>query len=171
MPVPGDFAVVATPGIMARLIRLVTRSTVNHAFILVAPGRIIEADPSGAKETDLANYDGMPQTWSDMDLSPTVRAAIVEAAHGFTCVKKVDGVCVGAPYSWVDDACIGLTHLFGWHVPAAVRRRLANPKRLECAQLVDVAYLEAGVHLFSDGRLPGDVAPSDLLLLIEGAKV
>jgi len=54
-------------------------------------------------------------------------------------------------------------------VPAAVRRRLANPKRLECSQLVDAAYLEAGVHLFSDGRIPGDVAPSDLLLLIQGA--
>ena len=168
MPTPGDFCVVATPGIMARLIRLVTRSTVNHAFILVAPGRIIEADPSGAKETDLANYDGMPQAWSDQDLSPTVRAAIVEAAHGFTCVKKVDGVCVGAPYSWVDDACIGLTHIFGIHVPPWVRTRLADPSRLECAQLVDVSDLEAGVHLWDDGRLPGDVAPSDLLLLVQG---
>ena len=103
----------------------------------------------------------MPQTWSDMDLSPTVRAAIVDAALNH----------VGDPYSWVDDACIGLTHLFGWHVPAAVRRRLANPKRLECAQLVDVAYLEAGVHLFSDGRIPGDCAPSDLRDLIVSQQV
>jgi uncharacterized protein YycO len=159
MPVPGDFAVVATPGIMARLIRLVTRSTVNHAFMLVAPGRIIEAKPSGAQVVLLANYDGMPQTWSDMDLSPTVRAAIVDHALDH----------LGDPYSWVDDACIGLADLFGWHVPAAVRRRLARPDRLMCSQLVDVAYLEAGVHLWDDGRLPGDVAPSDLLLLIEGA--
>ena len=158
MPVPGDFAVVATPGIMARLIRLVTRSTVNHAFMLVAPGRIIEAKPSGAQVVLLANYDGMPQTWSDMDLSPTVRAAIVDHALDH----------LGDPYSWVDDACIGLADLFGWHVPAAVRRRLARPDRLMCSQLVDVAYLEAGVHLFSDGRIPGDVAPASLLTLIQG---
>jgi len=168
MPTPGDFCVVATPGIMARLIRIVTRSTVNHAFILVAPGRIIEADPSGAKETDLARYDGMYQVWSDMDLSPTVRAAIVDAAHKYTCIKKVDGICVGAPYSWVDDLCIGLADLFGWHVPAWVRTRLGRPDRLMCSQLVDQCYLDAGVHLFSDGRIPGDVAPASLLTLIQG---
>jgi hypothetical protein len=161
MPTPGDFCVVATPGIMARLIRLVTRSTVNHAFILVEVGRIIEADPGGARVVLLANYDGLPQTWSDMDLSPTVRAAIVDHA-----LDHVDD-----PYSWVDDACIALTRIFGVHVPPWVRTRLDDPKRLECAQLVDVAYLEAGVHLFSDGRLPGDVAPSDLLDLIQGRRV
>ena len=161
MPTPGDFAVVATPGIMARLIRLVTRSTVNHAFILTDPREIIEAAPSGARQAILAKYDGMYQAWSSMDLSPTVRAAIIDHALDH----------VGDPYSWIDDACIGLTHLFGWHVPAAVRRRLARPDRLMCSQLVDVAYLEAGVHLFSDGRIPGDVAPSDLLLLIQGCRV
>jgi len=158
MPTPGDFAVVATPGLMARLIRLVTRSTVNHAFILTDLGRIIEADPSGAQVVLLANYDGMYQAWSQMDLTPEQRAAIVDAARSH----------LGDPYSWVDDACIAITRLFGIHVPAAVRRRLARPDRLMCSQLVDVAYLESGVHLFSDGRLPGDVAPGDLLDLIEG---
>jgi hypothetical protein len=162
MPVPGDFCCVATNGWQAKVIRLVTRSTVNHAFILVAPGRIIEADPGGAVETNLANYDGLYQEWSDMDLSPTVRAKIVDAAHGFTCIKKVDGICVGAPYSWVDDACIGLTRIFGVHVPLWVRNRLGDPKRLECAQLVDMAFADAGVQLFTDHRLPGDVFPGSL---------
>ena len=158
MPTLGDFCVVATPGIMARLIRLVTRSTVNHAFILVAPGRIIEADPHGAVEANLANYDGMPQTWSDMDLSPLVRAAIIDHALDH----------VGDPYSWVDDLCIGLADLFGWHVPTWVRTRLGRPDRLMCSQLVDQCYLDAGVHLFSDGRIPGDVSPASLLTLIQG---
>ena len=161
MPTPGDFCVVATPGIMARLIRLVTRSTVNHAYLLTDPEHIIEAAPSGAVVVLLANYDGLPQTWSNMDLSPTVRAAIIDRALDH----------VGDPYSWVDDACIGLTHLFGWHVPSWVRTRLARPDRLMCSQLVDTAYLEAGIHLFSDGRIPGDVAPSDLLDLIQGCRV
>jgi hypothetical protein len=155
---PGDFCVVATPGLMAALIRIVTRSTVNHAFILVAPGRIIEAEPGGAAESDLANYDGMYQVASTMPLTEQQRADIVKAARSH----------IGDGYSWVDDAAIALTDLLGWHVPAAVRKRLANPHRLECAQLVDQCYLQAGFHLWDDGRLPGDVAPSDLLLLIEG---
>ena len=159
MPVPGDFAVVATPGIMARLIRLVTRSTVNHAFMLTETGRIIEAAPSGVREVDLANYDGMPIWWSNLDVSPLTKAAAVVAARGH----------LGDPYSWVDDACIGLADLFGWHVPASVRRRLARPDRVECAQLMDEAYLEVNVHLFSDGRIPGDVSPASLLTLIQGA--
>ena len=158
---PGDYCVVATPGVIAWLIRAVTRSTVNHAFILTDPAEIIEADPSGAQQAILAKYDGMYQAWSDMDLSPTVRAAIIDHALDH----------VGDPYSWLDDACIGLADLFGWHVPAWVRRRLARTDRLMCSQLVDIAYLEAGVHLFSDGRIPGDVAPSDLLALIQGVKV
>jgi len=93
-----------------------------------------------------------------MDLSPLVRAAIVDHARGH----------IGAPYSWVDDACIGLADMFRWHVPTWVRTRLARPDRLMCSQLVDTAYLKAGVHLFSDGRPPGMVAPSDLLLLVQG---
>lgn len=161
MPNPGDFCLVATPGVIAWLIRAVTRSTVNHAFILTDPGEIIEADPSGAQVVPLSNYDGMPQTWSLMDLTDAQRAAI--AGHALDHE--------GDPYSWLDDVCIGLSHLFGWHVPAAVRRRLARSDRLQCAQLVDVAYLEAGIHLFSDGRIPGDVAPSDLLGLIQGRRV
>jgi hypothetical protein len=35
-----------------------------------------------------------------------------------------------------------------------------------CSQLVDEAYLRAGVHLFDDGRDPGDVTPGDLLYVI-----
>ncbi len=161
MPVPGDFCVVATPGWQAWCIRVITRSPVNHAFMLTETGRIIEADPGGVREVDLANYDGMYQVWSPMDLSPTVRAAIIDHALDH----------VGDPYSWIDDACIGLADMFGWHVPSWVRTRLARTDRLMCSQLVDTAYLEAGIHLFSDGRIPGDVAPSDLLLLIQGVRV
>jgi hypothetical protein len=36
-----------------------------------------------------------------------------------------------------------------------------------CSQLVDLSYHEAGVELFDDGRIPGDVSPGDLLDLIQ----
>jgi len=157
MPEIGDYMVVATSGWQARGIRLVTRSKVNHAMVLVAPGRVVEADPGGASEVDLAGYNGMPQWWSHLPLTSGQRESI--AAHARSHI--------GAPYSWVDDACIAAADLFGWHVPLWVRWQLARPDRLMCSQLVDESYREAGVHLFQDGRMPGDVAPGDLLDLIE----
>ncbi|MGZ4587718.1 MAG: hypothetical protein ACXVX9_07930 [Mycobacteriaceae bacterium] len=156
MPDLGAFGVSATSGWKAWVIRAVTRSAVNHAFVYVGNGQIVEANPSGAA---VGNVDEYPHTiWSHMALTTQQRHAIANAAD----------TLVGTPYSWVDDACIGLADLFGWHVPEPVRARLSRRSRLMCSQLVDVAYSKAGVHLFPDGRIPGDVSPGDLLHLIEG---
>jgi cell wall-associated NlpC family hydrolase len=90
-----------------------------------------------------------------MALTTQQRHAIATAARSL----------VGTPYSWVDDVCIGLADLFGWHVPEPVRKRLNRRDRLQCSQLVDRAYAKAGVQLFH-GRVAGDVSPQDLLALI-----
>lgn len=153
----GDFGVISTGGWAAFGIRFLTRSTVNHAFIYLGDGTIVEAQPAGARVCPLSTYAADPITWSRFDLTDTERAGIAAAGRRH----------VGDPYSWVDCACIGLADTFGWHVPEWVRRRLARPDRLMCSQLVDQCYLEAGIHLYDDGRIPGDVAPSDLLDLIK----
>ena len=159
-PAPGDFMVVATPGWQAHAIRLITRSPVNHAVLMTEPGRVIEEDPGGAREDNLSNYDGMFQRWSNLLATDQERDAVVAAARTH----------LGVGYSWLDDACIGLADLLGWRVPTPVRSRLCRPDRLMCSQLVDTAYKEAGFSLFKDGRIPGDVAPGDLLDIIEGRK-
>jgi hypothetical protein len=156
MPNLGDFGVTATDGWAAWVIRAVTRSEVNHAFVYVGNGNIVEAQPKGATLSPARIYPHA--IWSHLDLTDQQRQDI--AAGGLKLV--------GTPYSWVDVVCIGLARLFGWHVPESVRKRLNRVDRLECAQLVDVDYARAGVHLFPDGRIAGDVAPSDLLHLIEG---
>ena len=158
----GAFGVTATPGIVAWGIREVTNSTVNHAVGYCGPqtfdykGRhyvnepaIIEANPSGAALAPLSKYANV--IWSPPP--PDGKGPAVVAAYLSL---------LGTPYSWVDDACIGLTHLFGWHVPEPIRKRLNRRDRLECAQLIDVGWLKVGLHLFV-GLIPGDVAPSDLL--------
>ena len=156
MPDLGAFGVTATPGWKAWVIRVITKSAVNHAFIFVGDGQIVEANPSGAAT---GNVDEYPHAiWSHMALTTQQRHAIANAAHAL----------VGTPYSWVDDACIGLADLFGWHVPEPVRHRLNRRDRLMCSQLVDRAYAMAGVQLWADGRLSGDVSPGDLLHLIQG---
>lgn len=149
---PGDFATVRTHGTVGWLIRLVTRAKVNHAMLLVRPGWVIEAQGNGATLTPLTYYDGYDLHWSALPLTDDERARVVKAALTH----------LGAPYSFVDDACIALARIFGVHVPQAVRNRLQGTDHLMCSQLVDVAYSEAGIPLFDDGRLAGDVTPGDL---------
>jgi cell wall-associated NlpC family hydrolase len=153
---PGDFAVVATGGWAGWLIRLVTRARVNHAMIYVGDHVVIEANPSGACPASVSEYDGLTLHWSALPLTDAERGHVVAAARAH----------IGAPYSWVDDACIGLARIFGVHVPEWVRLRLAGKDHLMCSQLVDLCYSEAGIELFRDDRLPGDVTPGDLDALI-----
>jgi hypothetical protein len=162
VPELGAFGVTATSGWKAWVIRRVTHSAVNHAFIYVGDGQIVEAQPSGATVSPAVDYPNA--IWSHVPLTTQQRHAINNAARGFTTANDGKGI----PYSWVDDACIGLADLFGWHVPEPVRARLNRKSRLMCSQLVDRAYSMAGVHLFPDGRIDGDVSPGDLEHLIEG---
>ncbi|HUX70403.1 MAG TPA: hypothetical protein VMV41_07835 [Cellulomonadaceae bacterium] len=158
---PGDFAVVATRSRIGWLIRLVTRSRYNHAFLYLGNGKIVEAESPGAVISPLADYDGYPVLWSNLKLTDAERAAIVAKARAL----------VGTPYSWVDDACIALTAIFGVHVPGPVRRRLARPDRMMCSQLVDACYHAAGINLVPSKPLPGDVSPGDLADVIAGRPV
>lgn len=166
MPDLGAFGVVRTHGLAADVICEVTNSTVNHAIGYCGPQTfdycgvhyvdepaIIEANPSGAALAPLWKYTGV--IWSPAP--PDGKGQAVADAYLSL---------LGTPYSWVDDACIGLAHLFGWHIPEPIRKRLNRRDRLECAQLIDVGWLKCGLHLFK-GLIPGDVAPSDLLIWIK----
>ncbi len=155
MPEVGEFGVVRTNGWAGLGIRIITRSTVNHAFVYVGDGLIVEAQPAGARLAPASLYPGA--LWSGPGLTAGRGEAIAAAAR----------TLVGTPYSWVDCAAIGLADLFGWHVPYSVRQRLNRRDRDMCSQLVDAADVLAGVALFADGRMSGDVSPGDLLLLIQ----
>jgi uncharacterized protein YycO len=152
MPNVGDYGVVRTSGAAGALIRFGTRSTVNHAFVHIGDGQIVEAQPGGAIISPATNYPDA--IWSHRDLTDSDRASIAHWA------KQQ----VGVPYGWPDIAalafaCYGITN-------KQINQRIERMDRLICSQLVDKAYMLAGVHLFDDGRLTQAVTPGDLLNLI-----
>lgn len=165
LPLPGDFGVVKTHGgklldrLAAEAICWGTNSPVDHAFVYVGGGRIVEA-VRHVRYNTVDAYPGAIWSTGSVALTDAQRDTIFTAAETF----------VGLPYNILDIAAIALAqnrlgHLVDgdeWWV-----KRLSDPTHLICSQLVDQAYLQAGIHLFSDGRLPGLVSPGDLYTYIE----
>ncbi len=138
--------------------RAVEGAWFTHTYIVVAaPGdgtaQIVEAMPSGARavwmETGAARI-GPGYGWARLELSDLQRALIAQDAT----------FRVGTPYSFLDYLSIAALHL---GLPRRwLAGRVTSSAHLICSQLVDTAYLMAGVHLFDDGRLPQDVTPGAL---------
>ncbi len=139
------------------VIRLVTRSPVNHAGVCLGGAGTVEAKMRGAiigREHPGA-INGTALLANLERQRPGVGTEIAAAA------RKL----VGTPYGFVDIAALGLADL-------GLRQRwlekvLDRQHALICSQLVDQACLNVGVHLFSDGRMPGRVDPGDLKRLID----
>jgi uncharacterized protein YycO len=164
-PLPGDFALTKISGITGRLVAagqalVGDAAPVQHVFVYVGDGQIVQAMPGGAELIQLKDASA-PVVWSTgyFDLTTEQRARISAAAIWL----------VGTPYSFLDYASIGLAH---YRIrPAWVRDFVADTGHMICSQLVDEVYLRAGVHLFDDGRLPGDVTPGDLWKLLHPKRV
>ena len=161
-PLPGDFAVVRIPGDVGRLIRVGQwlngdgYADYEHAFISVGGGELVEAEPGGARLASLTEYAALAPVWSTgrITLTDEQRAALVAAAHRY----------IGVPYSFLDYGSLALAR-FRLRLPV-VKRYVADTHHMICSQLVDQCYQDAGVHLFRDGRIPGDVTPGDLYRVI-----
>jgi uncharacterized protein YycO len=158
---PGDFALTRIEGITGRAIALGQRligdaAPVQHAMLYVGDGKVVQAMPGGAECIPLA--DANPAVvWSSgvIRLTDYERQVIVSTGYSL----------IGTPYSFLDYGSIALA-TFGVR-PRFVRDFVSNTDHMICSQLVDFAYDMAGVHLFSDGRIPGDVTPGDLYRLLQ----
>lgn len=161
-PKPGDFAVTTVRGNVGFLISLgewLNGSRFghwDHAFVYVGDGQLVEAEPGGARLAGLDEYQGQPVLWSTghIELTDEQRTAICGAARSF----------IGVPYGFSDYLALALWH-FRLRIPWA-KRVMASSRSMICSELCDFAYEAAGVHLFADGRAPGDVTPADLAALI-----
>jgi uncharacterized protein YycO len=156
-PRPGDFGVVPIPGRGGELIRWAQWANgdgfydYEHAFVVVSDTQVVEARPSGA------GYDRLGRTGALYYTCPEDhRTAVAAAAVSL----------VGRPYSWLDYAALAAVRFRLPLSSAWLRHQVDASGGLICSQLVDLAYLMGGVHLFEDGRQPGDVTPGDLYALI-----
>lgn len=159
-PKPGSYGVVHYRGPwrhnpVAAAIRFFTNSQYSHAFIVCGQGKIVEAHAAGAAVDSLEKYRKEDVLFSTVPLTDRQRVDIVAAAN----------TLVGTKYNFLDIAALALSHSgyrWGW-----LEHRIERTDRMICSQLVDQAYLLAGVHLFDDGRLPQNVTPADLAGLVE----
>jgi cell wall-associated NlpC family hydrolase len=160
-PLPGDFALTKIRGLAGAFVHagqalVGDTAPVHHAFVYVGGGQIVQAMPGGAELIRLEDASPVVQ-WSTgiIDLTARRRALIMCAAREL----------VGTPYSFLDYGSIALAH---FRIrPRWVRDFVADTGHMICSQLVDEVYRRAGIHLFDDGRLPGDVTPGDLYRLLK----
>lgn len=159
-PTEGGFGVVRTKSWIGGVIRLMTRSQVNHAFIIIrldANGEdwtILEADPRGARYAKLSKYADLDVVFSVHKIDTITRARIVKEAK----------LLYGTPYNFLDIAALFFLMLgvrWQW-----LQNIAQNQNRLICSQLVDRAYENAGLHLYTDKRPDGEVTPGDLLMFL-----
>ena len=165
-PLPGDFCCVSAGGFAGPVVGAAQRfllvggiySEYEHAFIFTGLGgdrAVIQAEPTGTAYDPLRPHAKMLWSTGAFRLTSEQRTAIVAAATSY----------LGVDYSFADYLAIGLHR---WHIPVPhLQAYIASTRHMICSQLVDQCYLEAGVHLFEDGRWPGFVSPSDLARLID----
>lgn len=192
-PPPGSFFLRHPGGLGGRCIAAAQAfvrggSYWTHAGLVLDRHEVIEAQPGGAKIRPLDSIlDGRPTLISD----EPVRRQVTQFGSGLSYPLQVDHyealarACVverardleGTPYSFLDYLALGVAEWAHVHrgrvataVADALRGYVESSGHLICSALVDRAYSNAGIHLFDDGRLPGDVTPQDLAEYADGGR-
>jgi hypothetical protein len=122
----------------------------------------LEAWPGGARRNTY-RLDDPDILWSSSSSNPVLQ--LTDRQRDEVVAWWVRHL--GARYSFADYAAQLLTRL---HVPLAARwmlHRVETSGHFLCSAFIDQAWASADAHLFSDGRPPGLVAPSDLGDLVE----
>ena len=127
----------------------ITGSHCGHMVIKVSETDCVSAD-ADANEVRLHPLTDFPNAlWSRFELTDAQALASV----GYAMAQ------VGKPYAYLDDALIGVERIFRFRFPDWVRRRFSDDGQWQCAQLSDACMAAAGVNVFKDGRMIGDVFP------------
>lgn len=150
-PRPGDYGVVKTNGIVAKLIRLGTLSRWNHAVICIEGDLIVEARPIGVRFGKASKYNIIAWNKHEVGLSDEQRNTIKDYA-----LEQV-----GKPYGYLDILTLFL-RIIGLRIPPVkLWNHLSQRQGFICSELVAEAYSEAGFKLINKPLnlvTPGDLA-------------
>jgi len=164
VPQLGDFAVLPISGQVGELVSIGEWlcgdgfHKYDHAEIKVDDTQTLGAYPGGAA-LELIPSAQTDWLWSAgaIQLTDAQRLAIVKNALALK----------GTPYSALDYFAIAGHRLRIPDPDHELQRYIGDTHHLICSQLVDLCYMQAGVHLFNDGRWPGYVTPADLAQVIQ----
>ena len=123
---------------------------VRHCGIVTPNGRLVQAMPGGVEEIELtakhwtSQYVYIrPRYWTGQGFD------IAEIAHSY----------IGTPYDFATYGAIP-AYRRGLRTER-IKRIISDTDTMMCSRLVDASLADAGFHLFDDGRLPGNVTPSE----------
>lgn len=159
--VPGDIFLARISGAVGGLVWLgqllngdVSKWT--HTGLVMPDSKVFQAEPGGARIDPQSQYDGHEIAVLHRPLvSPTQREMMVAVAQGLK----------GSGYNWDTYLYLAAYRLRIPGLTGLLRSRVSKPTKMICSQAVDWIALQAGDHLFDDGRLPYDVVPGDLARL------
>jgi len=137
------------------LIQTITRSPVHHCVIAISETECVGAEAPVAIVRLVTHWPTI--IWSAFDLNARQQRLIAGWANN----------AVGTKYGWLDDLAIAIALITRKQTPLWLTRYITSTKRLQCAELVDMAYRAAGIHLFRDGRPPSAVYPGSFVPLFK----
>jgi uncharacterized protein YycO len=153
VPQVGDYGVIKSNGLFAKLIRIGTTSRWNHAFIYIGNYQgvdsIVEANPRGVAISPVSKYPTI--AWNrHEELSLEQREGIVFYARR----------AVGKPYNFGIILVLALRALGLKAFPKTVTHWLAKHQGYICSELVAECYLKVGypISFDPDYTNPGDLA-------------
>lgn len=150
---PGQYCCVRTGSVFGLAIRACTHSIVDHAFVCLGDGMIVEATVSGVKVNSIDQYHGAAMFVDAGDfLTTEQRLAVCDTARSFA----------GREYGWGTIALIGL-RLMGERSPR-VTRLLSDRDAVICSQLVAEAGTAGGQDWMCGQESAEFVEPAQLLL-------
>lgn len=146
----GDYGVVRSSGLAARLIQIGTVSRWNHSIVYIGGDYIVEANPTGVEISNLSRYDKI--AWNQHEqLTDTQRDTIAKYA--------IDQV--GKAYSFITIALIFFRILGLKFLSTRLAVTLAKHEGYICSELVAECYSKAGFPLSTKPDwqvVPGDLA-------------